>query len=539
MMMANVRCPVTNVQCSFEMSEHRHLLRSASVISVATILSRIFGYIRDSRVAFLLGAGTANDAYTVAYLIPNLLRRLVGEGAVSAAFIPVFSRYLAEDKKKEAWEFANAMLTMITIFLTGLTALGIIFSPFVVSVFASGFSGTPGKVELTATLNRIMFPYIFLISLSALMMGVLNSLQRFAAPAFAPVMLNLTVIAFSFLGGLFGDVTKSLAAGVVIGGLMQLAIQVPSLLKSGWRVQLRLDLLHPGVQRVAKLMVPVIFGVGIVQVNMLVDSQFASHLEEGSVTSIYIANRLMELVLGGYAVAVSTVILPLLSRQAAGQRMDEMKGTINFATRLILFITLPSSVGLMLLRHQIIEVLFQHGDFNAASTALTSWALLFFAPGLSAFSMVKIIVPAFYALQDTRTPVTIAFIAMFLNIGLNLVFIRPLHNGGPALATSISAVFNALSLMVIFCRRYGSFGLRSVGQSVLKFVIACAAMAVVVYVLIHWPGLYSGGSSRKVVALAVTIAAATGTYFLMSLLLRSQELGELREVRRTGREDVL
>src|SRR2546426_7691006 len=198
------------------MSEHRHLLRSASVITAATILSRIFGFIRDSRVAFLLGAGTANDAFTVAYRIPNLLRRLVGEGAVSAAFIPVFSLYLAEDKKKEAWGFANAMLTLITVFLAAVTVLGIVFSPVLVKLFASGFSDTPGKMELTSTLNRIMFPYIFLVSLSALTMGILNSLQRFGEPAFAPVLLNLSVIAFSFFGGFFVDVTRALAVEVVV-----------------------------------------------------------------------------------------------------------------------------------------------------------------------------------------------------------------------------------------------------------------------------------------------------------------------------------
>ncbi len=515
------------------MSEHRHLLRSASVITAATILSRIFGFIRDSRVAFLLGAGTANDAYTVAYRIPNLLRRLVGEGAVSAAFIPIFSRYVAEDRKKEAWEFANAMLTMITIVLACITVLGIIFSPLIVKIFASGFSGTPGKLELTSTLNRIMFPYIFLVSLSALTMGILNSLQRFGEPAFAPVLLNLSVIAFSFFGGFFGDVTRALAVGVVVGGVLQLAIQVPPLLRSGWPIRLKLDFSHPGVQRVTKLMVPVIFGVGVVQVNMLVDSQFASYLKEGSVTSLYIASRVMELALGSYAVAVSTVILPLLSRQAAGRRIDEMKGTLNFATRLILFITFPATAGLILLRHQIIEVLFQHGDFDAASTALTAWALLFFAPGLSAFSMVKVIVPAFYALQDTRTPVKIAFIAMFLNIGLNLLFIRPLQNGGPALATTASAFFNSLALMIIFRKRYGSFGLRGIANSVMKFVIASAALAVVGYIVIHWPGLYAGRMTQKTIVLGLTIAAGTGTYFGTASLLRSRELAELREVRRS------
>src|SRR2546427_1705252 len=439
------------------MSEHRPLLKSASLISAFTILSRIFGYIRDSRVAFLLGAGTAADAYTTAYRIPNLIRRLVAEGAVSAAFIPVFTRYLAEKREKDAWEFANTMFTVITIFMTAFTVMGVFFSLLLVRLFASGFGDTPGKLELTAALNRIMFPYIFLISISAFAMGILNSFHRFGAPAFSPVVLNLTMITFSFLGGLFGDVTRTLALGVVIGGLMQLAIQLPPLLRSGWKLRLKLDFSHPGVRTVAKLMVPVIFGVGIVQINVLVDTQFASYLEEGSVTAIYIADRVMELVLGGYAVDVSTVILPLLSRQAALRQMNELKTTLNFAARIILFITLPATVGLIILRQEIIEVLFQHGDFNATSTALTAWALPFFALGLSAFSMVKIIVPAFYALQDTRTPVKIALVAMFLNIALNFLFIRPLENGGPALATSASAFFNSFSLLAVLYQRPGSF----------------------------------------------------------------------------------
>src|SRR5438034_6063653 len=202
------------------MREHRQLLKSASLISALTIISRVFGYLRDSRVAFLLGAGTAADAYTTAYRIPNLLRRLVAEGAVSAAFIPVFARYLVDKREKDAWEFANTMFTVITIFMTAFTVMGIVFSPLLVRLFASGFGDTPGKLELTAALNRIMFPYIFFISLSALAMGILNSFHRFGAPAFAPVLLNLTIIAFSFVGSLFGDVPRTLAAGVVVGGML-------------------------------------------------------------------------------------------------------------------------------------------------------------------------------------------------------------------------------------------------------------------------------------------------------------------------------
>lgn len=514
------------------MSEHRHFLKSASLISALTILSRIFGYIRDSRIAFLLGAGTAADAFTTAYRIPNLLRRLVGEGAISAAFIPVFSTHLAERRQDEAWKFANTMLTVTTIFLTAVTIAGVLLSPIIVRLFALGFGDTPGKLELTSVLNRIMFPYIFLIGLSALAMGILNSFHRFGAPAFAPVVLNLTIITFSFLGSLFGDITKTLAVGVVIGGALQLAVQIPALLESGWRLRFRLDLNHPGVRRVTKLMVPVVFGVGIVQVNVLVDTQFASYLQEGSVTSIYIADRVMELVLGGYAIAVSTAILPLLSRQAALGQMEELKSSLHFATRLILFITIPATVGLILLRREIIEVLFQHGDFDVNSTALTSWALLFFAIGLSAFSMLKVIVPAFYALHDTRTPVMIASISMLLNVGLNFLFMNPLRNGGPPLATSLSAFFSSISLYIIFRNRYGDFHGSGIARAVAKFAIASVGLGLVVYGLIRWPGFYDGPLFQRALALALTIAAGTSAYFGTVWLLGSPELKELRAVRR-------
>jgi putative peptidoglycan lipid II flippase len=364
-------------------------------------------------------------------------------------------------------------------------------------------------------------------------MGILNSFHRFAAPAFAPVLLNLTMVAFSFLGNLFGDITRTLAAGVVAGGLLQLSIQIPPLLRAGWRIRPKLEFHHPGVRRVAKRMVPVIFGAGIVQVNVLVDTQFASYLQEGSVTAIYYADRVMELVLGGYAVAVSTVILPLLSRQAARREMDQLKATLNFASRLILFITFPATVGLIVLRREIIEVLFQHGDFDATSTALTAWALPFFSIGLSAFAMVKIIVPAFYALEDARTPVKVAFVAMVLNVALNFLFIHPLRNGGPALATSLSALFNSLALLTIFHKRYGSFGVRGIMRSVCKFAVASFAVAVVAYVMIHWPGFYGQRTRQRVGALSLTIASAAATYFGASRLMRSREMAELRLVRGT------
>jgi putative peptidoglycan lipid II flippase len=521
------------------MSEHRHLLKSASVITSFTFLSRIFGYLRDLSVGALLGTGVVGDAYAAAFRIPNLLRRLVGEGAVSASFIPVFSRYLADEKRKEAWDFANTILTILTLAMAVVTVLGIMFSWWIVSFFATGFGDTPGKLELTSLLNRIMFPYIFFVSLSALAMGVLNSFQRFGAPAFAPVLLNISIIAFSFLGGWFANPATALAIGVVVGGILQVVIQIPPLLEIGWRPKLQLALSHPGVRRVGQLMAPVMFGVGIVQVNVFVDTQFASYMTEGSFASIYYADRVMELVLGGYAISLATVILHLLSRQAAESRIDEMKVTLNFASRLILFITIPSAVGLIVLRKPIIEVLFQHGNFTAESTLLTAWPLLFFAIGLPAFSMVKIVVPVFYAMHDTRTPVKIAFASMFLNIAFNFLFFQPLENGGPALATSLSAVFNSLSLMIIFSKRYGSCKSWEIGLSLVKFAVGSALMGAVAYVVIHWPGLYEGPVPQRIMALALAIALAGSAYFVSVLLMGSRELRELRDVfRNRGRSRV-
>ena len=381
---------------------------------------------------------------------------------------------------------------------------------------------------MTAFLNRIMFPYIFFVSLSALAMGILNSFRRFAAPAFAPILLNLSIITFALLSGWFADASTALALGVVVGGILQVAIQLPALWRVGWRPQWRLAFSHPGVRRVATLMGPVMFGVGIVQINFFVDTQFASYMREGSITSIYYADRVMELILGGYAISLATVILPLLSRQAAEQRIDEMRTTLNFATRLILFITVPSAVGLIVLRQPIIEVLFEHGNFTAASTALTAWPLLFFALGLPAFSMVKIIVPAFYALHDTRTPVRVAFMAMFLNIGLNFLFIQPLENGGPALATSLAAFFNFIALMMIFHGRYGSFDGRDIVRSAFKIASASAVLGLVAYAVIHLPGLYEGPVPQRILALGLSIGVAGGAY--VALMLRSREFGELTEV---------
>ena len=512
------------------MSDQGKLLRSASLITLITLLSRVFGYIRDQRIAFLLGAGVEADAYTIAYRIPNLLRRLVGEGAVSAAFIPIFSKYLSEKNRRDAWEFANSMLTIVTLGMAAVTVVGVLAAPLLVRLIASGFMDTPGKIDLTVLLTRIMFPYIFLVSLSALAMGILNSFQKFAVPAFAPVLVNLSIIACSFLTPLFRSPEEALAVGVVIGGIAQIVIQVPTLLRSGWRPQRRIDFSNPGVRSAGRLLAPIVVGVGVVQINIVVDGQFASYMGNGPQMALYLSDRVMELVLGGYAIAIATVVLPMLSRNAAAKEFDQMRSTLNFAARTILFITVPSTVGLIVLRQPIIEVLFEHGEFDAASTALTAWPLLFFALGLSAFSMVKVIVPAFYALHDTRTPVKVAFGAMLLNVLFNFAFFRPLHVGGPALATSLAGFFNAFTLLYIFNRREGSIGLRSIMNSTSRFVVAAIPLGTVAGILISRPGFYFGQPfGQQIFALAFTILAAAVAYFGSCKLLKCRELGEFRE----------
>ena len=511
------------------MSEHRSLLKSTSTISALTILSRVFGYFREQRVAFLLGTGNIADAYNAAYVIPNLLRRLVGEGAVSAAFIPTFTRYLNEKNKEEAFDFANTLLSALTALLVVITILGIAFSSQIVPFIAEGFDSA-AKLEAAARLNRIMFPYLALVSLSALAMGVLNSFHKFAAPAFAPVMLNLSVIGFSLFAGLFSEPAVVLAIGVVVGGLLQLLIQIPSLRRVGWSLRWLWNLSHPGLRRVAKLMGPLVFGVGIVNINTLVGFRFASHMGEGAVASINYADRIMELVLGGYAIALATAILPLLAKQAAENRLDEMRTSVNFGVRVVLFVTMPATVGLILLRVPIVQVLFEHGQFNRESTNLTAWALVFFSLGLSAFALMKIIVPAFYALHDTRTPVIVAFAAMLINIALNFAFFSRLDNGGPPLATSLSAAFSAVILIVVFRRRHGRLGLKSIVSSSAKFIAASAVMAGVCYVAMMVPGFYGGGLLQRAVALAITILVAVATYFGTAYVLRARELNEMEGI---------
>jgi putative peptidoglycan lipid II flippase len=358
------------------MSENTRVTKAAGVVGAATLLSRLFGFIRDVVIAWFFGAGLSSDAFFVAFRIPNLLRRLFAEGSLSIAFIPVFTEYLTVKGKEEAFKLAGSAMWLLSMILAVVAVLGILLSPVIIKVIAPGFIDSPEKYFLTVNLTRIMFPYIFFIGLVALSMGILNSLGHFAAPALAPVFLNIAMIcSVFFISPYMSDPVTGLAIGVLIGGVLQLALQIPFLIKKGLYFWQRIKIFHPGLKRIGVLMLPAVFGAAVYQINILVGTLLASLLPEGSVSYLYYADRLVQFPLGIFAIATATAILPSLSRQAASRDLEAVKATFAHAMNLVLFITIPSMVGLIVLREPIVALLFKRGVFDSEATQLTAYAL--------------------------------------------------------------------------------------------------------------------------------------------------------------------
>jgi putative peptidoglycan lipid II flippase len=340
------------------MKENSRILKAAGVVGAATLLSRILGYIRDAVIAWYFGAGHSSDAFIAAFRIPNLLRKLFGEGAISNAFIPVLTDYLTEDGQDEGLRLARSALFVMSILLVVLSICGILLAPLIVKVVAPGFLSSPGKIPLTVTLTRIMFPYIFFIGLVALCMGILNVFGHFAAPALAPVLLNLAMIcSVIFICPYLSNPVMGLAIGVIIGGILQLGLQLPFMIRKGLVLRPKGKLFHPGLKKIGVLMLPVIFGGAVYQVNVLIGGLLGSLLKEGSVSYLYFADRLVQFPLGIFAIAAATAVLPSLSRQAASNDVDALKDTFGYAVRLIIFLTIPSMVGLIILREPIVALI--------------------------------------------------------------------------------------------------------------------------------------------------------------------------------------
>jgi len=507
------------------MDSHEKIVRSAGVMAFLTLVSRVTGYVRDNLLAQILGAAQSSDAFIIAFRIPNLLRRLVGEGTMTAAFIPTLSEYAHGEKKKELWAFASLAFTTLAVVLALIAAAGVILSPYLVKVLAYGFTGIEGKWDLTVSLNRLMFPYIFFIGLAALSMATLNTLGVFALPASTPILLNFSVIGAAWLfGRSSGEPAYVFAIGVLIGGALQVGIQLPALWRRGWRPGLAFSFTHPGVRQVGRLMLPGIFGLGISQIILIVDSQFASFLGQGAVSALYYAGRVNELALGSFAISVSTVILPALSRRAAANEIPELRTTLLFGLRLVAFVTVPAMAGLIVLRREIVAVLFEHGAFDVEATRMTSTALFYYAMGLFAFGGIKVIAPAFYARKDTRTPVKLATITLVTHIILCSFLSARMGLGGIALADSITGTMDMTLLLLAFRRAVGLPLLKTFIVPVAVFGGAAAVMAMLASPLLGWLTPRCAGLPQgQAVALVATLVVSAAFYFAVTFALGRKE----------------
>jgi putative peptidoglycan lipid II flippase len=493
-------------------SEAKRLTRAAVIVALATVLSRLLGYLRDAMVAAYFGAGFSSDAFLAAFRIPNLFRRLVGEGALNSAFVPVFSETLHHRGPEEAGRLFGSACRLFAAVLVPACVLGILVAGWMVPLITPGFSGA--KLELTVTLTRWMFPYLFAAGMLALWMGALNVYGSFAPPALAPMLLSLCMIgSLTLLSPHLDRPEIGLALGVLIGGAAQLLFQTPFLFRCRLNLRQAGRGIHPAIKRMAQMMVPSILGGAVYQINILVATLIASWLAEGSVSYLYYADRLVEFPLGVVAMAGATAALPSMAREAAMGNSKGLCETFALAFRLVSFATIPAMAGLALLGESIVALLFMRGEFQPLDVRLTALALSYYVYGLWAFAALRIAVAAFFALQDSRTPMVAATISILANILLGLMLMKPLAHGGLALATSLSAMLNLAILLVMLNRKIAGIDWRSIGSSLVRSAFNAAIMALgvsaVAQLMLSGPNL---SATRRALGLCASMAAGILIY---------------------------
>lgn len=510
----------------------REVARAAGLVSFGTLISRVAGMFRDVAIAHAFGAGFFSDAFFVAFRVPNLIRRLLGEGPMSSAFIPVFSEYREKKSSREAWKLASNLTGLMGGLALVLTVAGIYAAPLIVRVMAPEWGLDSPKGSLTVDLTRLLFPYLFLVVLYSLAMSILNACRRFFVPAMATSMLNLGMIWGALVMAPFFDPPIfGLAWGALLGGAIQLGVNFPSLRSVGYRWRPGFDFRDEGVRRIALLMVPTVVGLAVNDINQVVDTILASLLAEGSVSWLFYASRLTQLPLGLVGIAVGTAILPTLAAQSARGDDEELKKTISFGLRVVLFLTLPAIVGLVVLRLPITALLFQRGEFSLADTEATARAVYAYALGMWAAGGIRILASAFYSVKDTRTPFLTATAAMGVNIFLNLALMTVLGHAGLALASSLSIIFQFLLLLQLLRRRLGPLGLRRIALGTVKVTAASAVMGgVCAATLVFLPPAEFSTTTVRLGIVAFEIVLGGGCYLLLSSLLRSEEYLFLKDL---------
>ena len=513
------------------------LARSAGLFGLATMASRILGLVRDQVLAYYFGAGDAMDAFRVAFRIPNLVRDLFAEGAMSAAFVPTFTRELTTDGKGRAWRLANSVLTALMLATALLAVLGIVFAEPLVRFYAEDYAAVPGKLELTIYLARIMAPFLVLVAVAAVFMGMLNSLGHFFVPALSPAMFNIATIVIAvalvpFAPQMGIQPIVLIAIATLVGGVGQLAIQWRPLQKEGYRYRPALDTRDPALGRVLLLMGPGTIGMAATQINVLVNTQFAAGEGTGAVAWLDYAFRLMYLPIGLFGVSIAAASTPALSRLAAEQNTPQMRSTIASAIGLMLALNIPATFGLIALATPIVAVIFEHGQFTARDTAATARALQFYALGLVGYSVVRIVSPAFYALHRSRIPVVASIASVVANVLLNIVLVRVMGFAGLALGTSLAAIINAAIQLVWLRHELGGIQAARIAVTFIKTVVAATAMAAAAWFSEAWLREVLPGTAvpLRVLRVLAAIGVALSLLSLASWLLRLREFEEARQM---------
>ena len=500
-----------------------NLLKSLAAVSSLTMVSRVLGFVRDTLIARIFGAGVASDAFVVAFKLPNLLRRIFAEGAFSQAFVPILAEYKTQQGEEATRTFLAYVAGLLTLVLALVTLLGMLAAPWIVWVSAPGFADEPERFALTVDLLRVTFPYILLISLSSLLGAVLNTWNRFSVPAFVPTLLNVSMIIFTvWLAPYFDPPIMALGWAVLVGGLAQFLWQLPALKQVGMLVLPRLSLRDTGVWRVLRQMGPAIFGVSVGQISLIINTIFASFLVAGSVSWMYYADRLMELPSGVLGVALGTILLPALAKTYASADRADYSKLLDWGLRLCFLLVLPCTLALAIIAEPLIVSLFQYGKFTAHDSAMTQQALVAYSVGLLALILVKILAPGFYAQQDIKTPVRIAIVSLLATQAMNalFIFVIDLRHAGLALSISLAACLNA-GLLYWQLRRKGIY-LPQPGWAkfLAKLVLAVLVMAAVLLALMHYmPAWEEGGMPLRLLRLGVLVAAGASAYFAVLALL--------------------
>ncbi|MBV2191064.1 murein biosynthesis integral membrane protein MurJ [Providencia rettgeri] len=493
-----------------------NLLKSLAAVSSMTMMSRVLGFIRDAIIARVFGAGAAADAFFVAFKLPNLLRRIFAEGAFSQAFVPILAEYKNQQGEEATRTFVAYIAGMLTLALAIVTILGMIAAPWVIYVTAPGFTDDADKFALTTDLLRVTFPYIFLISLASLAGAILNTWNRFSVPAFAPTLLNVSMIIFAaFAAPYFNPPIMSLAWAVLVGGVLQLVYQLPHLKKVGMLVLPRLSFRDSGVWRVMKMMGPAIIGVSVAQISLIINTIFASFLQSGSVSWMYYADRLMELPSGVLGVALGTILLPSLAKSFTSGNQNEYRQLMDWGLRLCLLLALPCALGLAILAEALTVSLFQYGNFTAHDSLMTQYALIAYCVGLTGMILVKILAPGFYSRQNIRTPVKIAIVTLILTQLMNLAFIGPLQHAGLALSIGLAACFNA-GVLYWQLRKQDIFQpLAGWKGFIFKLLIALIVMGAVLFGVLHFmPSWQEGNMLMRMLRLIGVVIIGAGSYFV-------------------------